>query len=279
MRKLGRDDLVLCSGTVRRLGLVDTAQVAADTGYAGISVYGHEVRTAQAAGWTFDALRRRLLELDVGVAELDGAIDWVPGVAVDDRALGIHEAVDAAAGVGARSITVVEISGGRVGEELSIAQLAEGFGRFCDLAAPAGLLLHIEYFPFSGIADLATALAVVREAGRPNGGVLVDTWHHQRGPDCGELTRLVDAAPLVFGIQLNDAAVEASPNVRHECMHERVLPGEGLATSGGMIAALRDGGCVAPIGVEVYSDALDALDPHEAAIAARKAAEAVVGRS
>jgi sugar phosphate isomerase/epimerase len=279
MRSLVAGDLVLCSGTVRRLGMIDTARVAAETGYDGISVYGHEVRSARAAGSTFDALRRRLDDLHVGIAELDGAIEWVPGVVLGERAFDISEAVEAAAGVGARSISVVEISGGRIGDELSIAQLADGFGRFCDLAAQAGLLLHIEYFPFSGIADLATSLAVVREAARPNGGVLVDTWHHQRGPDRGELSRLVDAAPLVFGIQLNDAALEASPHVRHECMHGRMLPGDGLATSGAMIAALRAGGCGAPIGVEVYSDALDALDPHEAALVARKAAEGVGARS
>jgi hypothetical protein len=72
----------------------------------------------------------------------------------------------------------------------------------------------------------------------------------------------------VLGIQLNDAAVEESPEVRHECMHGRVLPGQGRATSAGMIAALRAGGCVAPVGVEVYSDELDRLEPRDAAQAA-----------
>ena len=171
---------------------------------------------------------------------------------------------------------IVEVTGGPIGGPLSIAQLADGFGRFCERAAPSGLLLHIEYFPFSGIVDLATAREVARVANQPNGGVLVDTWHHERGPDAGELGRLTDAATSVLGIQLNDAAVVAEDDVRHECMHARVLPGDGLATSAGMIAALRSGGCVAPVGVEVYSDELQAMDPREAALAARRAAERVL---
>jgi sugar phosphate isomerase/epimerase len=276
MAALAQDDLVLCSGTLRQLGVADTARVAADTGYQGISVYGHEIRSALAEGWTLASLRRMLDELGLGVAELDGAIDWLPGVSLDDRALSIDEAVDAAAGIGARSISVVEISGGRIGDGLSIAQLADGFSRFCERAAASGLLLHIEYFPFSGIVDLQTALDVANAASQPNGGVLVDTWHHQRGPDAGDLRRLVDAAEAVLGIQLNDAAVVADADVRHECMHGRVLPGHGLATGAGMITALRSGGCVAPIGIEVYSDELQAMDPRDAALAARRATERVL---
>jgi sugar phosphate isomerase/epimerase len=272
MVELGRDDLVLCSGTLRKLGVADTARVAAETGYRGISVYGHEIQRAVDDGWTLESLRRMLDDLGLGVAEVDGATDWVPGVAVDGRAASMEQTVAWAAALGARSISVVEISGGRIGEDLSIEQLAEGFGRFCDAARPADVLVHIEYFPFSGIRDLATTLEVVRLADRPNGGVLVDTWHHERGPDAGEPSRLRGAATSVLGIQLNDAAVVAGDDVRHECMHGRELPGDGVATSPAMIAALREGGCVAPIGVEVYSDVLDALPPEDAARRARTAA-------
>jgi hypothetical protein len=43
---------------------------------------------------------------------------------------------------------------------------------------------------------------------------------------------------------LNDAALVANADVRFECMHGRMLPGQGCATSAGMIAAPA-GGCVA----------------------------------
>jgi sugar phosphate isomerase/epimerase len=197
-------------------------------------------------------------------------------VTVDARATPIEQTVAWADALGARSISVVEISGGRIGVDLSIDQLVDGFARFCDAAQSAEVLVHIEYFPFSGIRDLATTLEVVQRADRPNGGVLVDTWHHERGPDAGEPSRLRDVATSVLGIQLNDAAIVAGDDVRHECMHARELPGDGVATSPAMIAALRTGGCVAPVGVEVYSDKVQAMDPRDAAIAVRRATERVL---
>jgi sugar phosphate isomerase/epimerase len=275
-RALCVDDLVLCSGTVRKLGVVDTARVAAAVGYQGISVYVHEVRAALADGWTVPSLRAHLDELGLAVAEIDGAVDWVPGVPVGERAASLDEVVAIAAGLRARSITAVEVSGRLVGDALPFDDAVEGFARFCDLARPHDVLVHIEYFPFSGIRDLTTARAVVHAADRVNGGVLVDIWHHQRGPDAGGLESLQAAGREVVGIQLNDAALVAEADVRHECMHGRTLPGEGHATSAAMVAALRAGGCIAPIGVEVYSDALDALDPEDAARRAMAATRSVV---
>ncbi len=48
-------------------------------------------------------------------------------------------------------------------------------------------------------------------------------------------------------------------------LHDRLLPGEGDLDLASVVAALRDAGAVAPIGVEVFSDALHALGPRAAA--------------
>ena len=39
----------------------------------------------------------------------------------------------------------------------------------------------IEFLPWLDIPDAATAWAIAKQAGRANGGVLVDTWHYFRG--------------------------------------------------------------------------------------------------
>jgi hypothetical protein len=49
-------------------------------------------------------------------------------------------------------------------------------------ALAAGWPVHIEYSPRSGISRFATACEIVRRAERPNGGVLVDSWHHLTDP-------------------------------------------------------------------------------------------------
>ena len=92
MRKLQQDDLVLCSGTVRRLDLPDTAAVAAGAGYQGISVYLHEVRAARREGWTLASLRRMLDDLGLAVAEVDGQVAWLPGEPTSERFASVDEA-------------------------------------------------------------------------------------------------------------------------------------------------------------------------------------------
>jgi len=60
-------------------------------------------------------------------------------------------------------------------------------------------------------------------------------------------------------------------NLLHATLHERQLPGDGEFDLDGIVGALRATGTEAPIGVEVFSDALHALTSNEAA---RRAAEA-----
>src|SRR5688572_3445005 len=174
MRKLRQDDLVLCSGTVRRLDLPDTAAVASGAGYQGISIYLHEVRAARREGWTLASLRRMLDDVGLAVAEIDGQVSWLPGEPSGERAASVDEALEVAAGLAARSLTALEWNGHRVGVDLDVAFVADAFGELCTRAASQELLVHIEYFPFSGIPDLATALAVATGAACANGGIMVD---------------------------------------------------------------------------------------------------------
>jgi sugar phosphate isomerase/epimerase len=61
-------------------------------------------------------------------------------------------------------------------------------------------------------------------------------------------------------------------------MHERLLPGDGPGASAAVLTELRARGCVAPVGVEVFSDDLHAERPKAAAQLAADALRRVVGR-
>ncbi|HEY5097506.1 MAG TPA: hypothetical protein VII46_05625, partial [Acidimicrobiales bacterium] len=77
--------------------------------------------------------------------------------------------------------------------------------------------------------------------------------------------------PLVLGIQLDDGPLEPEPDLVEATLHAREVPGQGAFDLPGIVRALRDTGTMAPVGVEVFSDALHALRPEDAA---RVAAEA-----
>src|SRR5438067_2095718 len=73
------------------------------------------------------------------------------------------------------------------------------------------------------LPDLATAVAVVRDAGAPNGSVLLDTWHFARGG--GSLDDLdPEAVRLLGGVQISDRAPEQD--------HEPYVPRRGRKLPG-----------------------------------------------
>jgi sugar phosphate isomerase/epimerase len=254
---LGPGDLVLCGGTVRGASFRDKGDAAAAAGFRGLSLYLDDYDAARADGWSDAGMRTLLDDHGLAVAELDGHMGWLaPSSSVPT----VSRFLGAAAALGARSVTALEVAGQAVHPPAA----APAFAALCDRAAGAGLLVHIEYFPWSGIADIATAYEVARLASRPNGGVMVDVWHHVRGPDAGALDVGIPGA-AVLAVQVGDVAAVAGPSVRHEAMHERLLPGEGAGGVGAILKALRDQGCTAPMEVEVYSDRLAALAPRDAA--------------
>ena len=236
--------MILCSGTLGDVPFPVKARAAAAAGFTGISIYSREFEPG---------LRPLLDDLGLRVAEVDGAMRWRPG---EERGPEPERVLDIATELGARSMTVLETTG--VAPDLGAA--ADAFATLCDAAFGLGVLVHIEPFAWSGIDTVAGAAAIVRRAARPNGGVLLDTWHVARGPESG----LVDLGPvdLVMAIQVSDPAPVAELDVATECRHRRELPGSSAAA---MVAVLRGAGCDAPIEVEVFSDVLRALDPVNAA--------------
>ncbi len=66
--------------------------------------------------------------------------------------------------------------------------LLDVYSETCDLAAPYGLTIDLEFPSFSRLRTLDEVLDIVRAADRPNGGILVDTLYlHLSRVDLGEL--------------------------------------------------------------------------------------------
>jgi sugar phosphate isomerase/epimerase len=61
--------------------------------------------------------------------------------------------------------------------------LAASFAAFCDRAADRSLPVELEFVPFWGIPDLATAWRIVSTADQPNGTLMIDSWHLLKGSE------------------------------------------------------------------------------------------------
>ncbi|HEV8298504.1 MAG TPA: TIM barrel protein, partial [Acidimicrobiales bacterium] len=206
-------------------------------------------------------LRTMLDDLGLAVADLD-CIAPIAGRGDDGEAFyGATEddVLRAAAGLGARSVNVVL----RHDEHWTIDAAAAEFARVCDRAVADGLLVHIEPVPFMKVKSVPAGWEIVRLADRPNGGIQIDAWHHFRGPARDDDLSSVPGE-RILAVQLCDAPAEPDGKAFEEANHRRRVPGEGDLDLTGLLRLLyRDRGCRAPIGVEIFSDEVDARPPAE----------------
>ncbi|CAM5191775.1 Sugar phosphate isomerase/epimerase OS=Castellaniella defragrans OX=75697 GN=HNR28_003404 PE=4 SV=1 [Castellaniella defragrans] len=117
------------------------------------------------------------------------------------------------------------------------------FVQACELAAPLGLKVDLEFMPWSGINSLAKAAQVVTAAGQANGAVLVDTLHLSRSG--GTPADIAAFDPGLFGyVQVCDAPPvppSSLDEIAHEARVARLIPGEGGLPLADVLAALPDG--------------------------------------
>jgi sugar phosphate isomerase/epimerase len=263
---LGRDDLVLCSGTLHRDATFEERVAAARSGgFDGISLWGRDYRSARESGSSDADLRAMLDDNGLGVAELDLVWRWLPGTAdlrvpveLDTEDIFSFEERDLfaiAESVGARSVNAVDVFGGRWPVDAAV----ECFASLCRRGA-----VHLEFLPWSKIGDLETAWKIVRDADEPNGGIALDSWHYFGSAGDGSLLSTIPGNK-VTSIQLSDRAETAKgSDPLHASLHDRLLPGDGCLDLTSLVESSRMIGADAPIGIEVFSDTLHGLEPVDA---------------
>jgi sugar phosphate isomerase/epimerase len=128
---------------------------------------------------------------------------------------------EAAQKLGARRIITV-------GVDPDLSCVADRFARICEVAAPYGVALELEFMAFTEVKTLSQALQVVGQAGQPNSGILVDTLHVDRSGTPVDSIGDIDPQRVHF-FQICDAPAKAPPPDRlsFEARYDRLPPGEG----------------------------------------------------
>ncbi len=273
-------DLVLCAGTTPHASFEERVVAAAEAGFAAISVFPHDYQRARAAGRSDADLRSLLRDHGIAIAEIDPLLSWLPsdatgaGLSDEGRAFAAtseDEFYGIADALGARSINAALADP----RPVEIAAVAGAFAALCDRANAHGLLVTLEFLPWTTIHDAAAAADVVQRAGRANGGVMLDAWHHFRS---GAAIASIPAAH-VRGIQINDAPAQPEADLIDETLHRRLAPGDGAIDLAALLRHLAAGGCTAPIGVEVFSDTWSAAPLRDTAQQMGDAARKVLAAS
>jgi len=264
-------------GAPARFTFEDRVAAAASAGFAGIGMHFDDYRALRASGRSDAELRAVLDAHDVQVAEVEFLWDWAYDddrrTASDGMADSLFEMVDAFA---PHHLNIGDIN---MAEELpTIDVTAERFAEVCERAAQHDVLVALEFLPWSGIPDLATALDVVRGSDSPNAGVLVDAWHYFRGnPDDDLLASLVPGD--VSCVQLSDGDRDPEGPYTEDTIFRRRVPGDGAFDLVGLIRTLDADGIDVPYSVELMSTELQGVSVEEMANRAHDATAAVLAEA
>jgi sugar phosphate isomerase/epimerase len=228
-----------------------------------MSMFPWDVRREVAAGRGMREIRTLLACEGLRVAALDPITTWLPASSPGPRSTVFErefasDTVDAvfamASELGAELVCASEFWGVDVDQRHG----APAFGRLCDRAADQGLRVALEPMPFSGISNLERAWRIVEGAGRPNGGLMLDSWHFfRRGAELGLLAEI--PSDRVFALQLNDAPRTSTMDVKRESMEHRLFPGDGELPLGSFLDAVGEPAPDCVIGPEIFNEAIWAM--------------------
>jgi sugar phosphate isomerase/epimerase len=153
-----------------------------------------------------------------------------------------------------------------------LGRLAERLAEISDVASQYGLRAVLEFFPWTVVPDLGTALRMVEAAERTELGILVDTLHFNRSASRLEQLDEILAARLPF-VHVCDAPVQDSyttEELLHAGRAERLPPREGGIDIKSILRHMPEG---IPLALEVPMTVITAAEGAEVvALRVRQAA-------
>jgi sugar phosphate isomerase/epimerase len=126
----------------------------------------------------------------------------------------------------------------------------------------AGPRVALEYLPWTPVNSIATAGDYVDHVGLDRAAIMVDSWHHFRGPD---VYADLEALPLdhIAYVQFDDALPMEGDDLLHETVNRRTFPGSGEFDLPGFCSRLIDKGFDGVVSLEILNDEWRGKDPRE----------------
>jgi sugar phosphate isomerase/epimerase len=261
---LGPDDLIAAHLTLARTDRHGIARIpfparvamAADAGFAGIGIQPDDHRRSIAEGVSETHMVDLLARHGVVVAEIDGA-PWWPDA--DQGPLGSRqdETLRIAETFGVRHLIAPMPA---PATPVSDDELAERLADLCDRAGGCGLLVGLEFLPWTPVRDVGHAWRIVQLTGRPNAGLTVDFWHHRVSDSSDDILRGVPGERIV-AVHVTDGSRDRTLDPLTETKTCRRLAGEGEFGVEELIRTIDATGARLPLTVEIVSLAHRQLDP------------------
>lgn len=232
----------------------DRVKIAKEAGYDGIGLRAETYMLAVKQGYSDERMLEILAEHDMKVTEVEYITLWAdPNKTMETPETLLQQFKEQTIYHMARLFGVGHINCGLMEKYLAEVHI-QAFKELCTRAKE--LVIGLEFMPYSGVPDLASAWNIVKEADCENGMLILDTWHWARANMTAADLEGIPAEKVV-SIQICDVLERRYPDtiLRDESMHDRLCPGTGWGDTEGFLRALKAHG-IKPrvVGTEVISD-------------------------
>ena len=239
----------ISSVTLPDTGLATDIKIAGETGFDFVELRDEKLVVALKGG-SLTFLSRLLKKHGISAYAIS-LLDDLPFQDEEGEAAlesQCYAMASSAAKLGARWIVAsVGKPVGEVNEADARAKLRDMLSLYVDIAPLFGdVRLAFEFTGYSGspVSTLSEARKLVEEVGSGKIGLVLDTFHFHLGGGAVEEIRETPPESIAF-VQVADAA----PNAQDES--DKLLPGEGVAALGEIVAALKEIGFDGGYSVEV----------------------------
>lgn len=127
--------------------------------------------------------------------------------------------------------------------DADFARKTDRFAELCQLAAPLGLTIDLEFPSWTETPNLTEAVRVLRTAAQPNAGLLIDLLHFSRSGSSIDALRALPSEWFHYA-HVCDAPADvptSTSELIHTARFERLFPGEGGLDMHGILDALPEG--------------------------------------
>ena len=228
----------------------ERVEVAGRLGYSGVGLMHSDLMQIRRQ-YDWHAIRNILAESGLKYLELEFLVGWIDdGDEYAQAEIVLDNMLTAAQALDVRHL---KIGPDMQAKTWPMPRMIERFARLCDKAAVYGTDVVLEPMPWSNVADLKTAIAIVAGADRSNGGLLLDIWHLARGGvGYDEITRIPSG--LVRYVEIDDADAEIRGSLLEDTLNHRRFCGQGALGVSAFLQCVLDQGYDGPFGIEIISE-------------------------
>ncbi len=231
-------------GEISRFDFRDRVEAAARAGFAGVGLWHTDLEHTMQQR-SLSEIKGILADNGIKHLELEFLTDWfLDGARKRESDSRKRRLLRASEALQAKHIKV----GDFYSTPCPMPRLVEAFAALCKEAEDCGATIGFEIMPSSMINNLKDSIAMVRESGARNGGLILDIAHVARlGIPLDEISRI----PLEYlvNFELNDGVLPGRPNPNPS---GRKFCGDGEFDIKGLVNCARSMGYAGPWAVEVY---------------------------